>query len=80
MHGFVNLFLAAALAWRGEDPRPTLDEQSAAAFHFGDDAVRWHDHVVTAAELRYVRENFAISFGSCSFEEPIADLQSLGWL
>jgi hypothetical protein len=80
MHGFINLFLGAALAWRGQDPRSTLDEQSAAAFHFDDDAARWHDHVVTAAELRDVRENFAISFGSCSFEEPIADLKALGWL
>jgi hypothetical protein len=80
MHGFVNLFLAAALAWRGEDPLSTLEERDAAAFHFADDAVRWHDHVVTAAELHDVRQKFAISFGSCSFEEPIADLQTLGWL
>ena len=27
-----------------------------------------------------VRREFAISFGSCSFEEPIADLKTLGWL
>jgi hypothetical protein len=80
MHGFVNLFLAAALAWRGEDPLATLDEQSAAAFQFGDGAVEWHGHTASAAELREIRENFAISFGSCSFEEPIADLKALGWL
>jgi hypothetical protein len=80
MHGFVNLFLAAALAWRREDPLPTLEEQSSAAFQFDNHAVRWHDHVVTTAELRDTREQFAISFGSCSFEEPIADLQALGWL
>jgi hypothetical protein len=77
MHGFVNLFLAAALAWRGEDPLPTLE---ASEFHFSDDAVRWQNHTVTAAELRDVREHFAISFGSCSFEEPIEDLKALGWL
>ena len=77
MHGFINLFLAAALAWRGEDPLATLD---ADAFQFGDDAVEWHGHRVPADDLRDVRENFAISFGSCSFEEPIADLQALGWL
>ena len=80
MHGFINLFLAAALAWRGEDPLPTLEEPSAAAFHFGSDAVTWHGHTFSAAELREVRERFAISFGSCSFEEPIADLKALGWL
>ena len=79
-HGFVNVFLAAALAWRGDDPLATLEETSASAFHFGDDAVAWHGHRISAAELRDVREKFAISFGSCSFEEPIADLKALGWL
>jgi hypothetical protein len=79
-HGFVNLFLAAAVAWYGEDPLPTLEERSAAAFHFGDDSVGWHAHSVAATELREVREQFAISFGSCSFEEPIQDLKELGWL
>jgi hypothetical protein len=80
MHGFVNLFLGAALAWRGDDALATLEEQSASAFRFDDDAVVWHGHLVTATELRDVRERFAISFGSCSFEEPIADLKALGWL
>jgi len=80
MHGFVNLFLGAALVWRGQGPLPTLEEQSAAAFRFGDEAVEWHGHRVSAEELREVREQFAISFGSCSFEEPVADLRALGWL
>lgn len=77
MHGFINLFLAAAVAWRGEDPLATLDEQS---FHFSDEAVEWPNHKLYASELREARENFAISFGSCSFEEPIDDLKALGWL
>jgi hypothetical protein len=80
LHGFVNLFLAAAIAWRGQEPLPTLEEQSATAFQFGDDAAEWHGHHLSAEELREVREQFAISFGSCSFEEPIADLKALGWL
>jgi hypothetical protein len=79
-HGFVNLFLAAALAWRGEDPLATLEESSAAAFYFGEEAVEWHGHRVSVRELSEVREQFAISFGSCSFEEPILDLRALGWL
>jgi hypothetical protein len=80
MHGFVNLFLGAALAWQGEDPLPTLEERSATAFHFGDDAVEWHGHALTVAQLVDARERFAISFGSCSFEEPVEDLKALGWL
>ena len=79
-HGFVNLFLAAALAWRGEKTLATLEETSASLFRFGEDSVQWHGHRVAAAELREVRERFAIGFGSCSFEEPIGDLRELGWL
>ncbi len=32
---------------------------------------------VTTEVIRHARENFAIAFGSCSFEEPIEDLQNL---
>ncbi len=83
MHGFVNVFLAAALLWHGGsagDAIATLEEESPAEFHFDDEAVQWHTHRLTVAQLREAREQFAISFGSCSFEEPIADLQRLGWL
>ena len=30
--------------------------------------------------LAKVRETFALSFGSCSFSEPVDDLKSLGLL
>ena len=30
-----------------------------------------------ASQIQNVRQNFAISFGSCSFEEPLADLREL---
>jgi hypothetical protein len=83
MHGFVNVFLAAALLWHGgsEDAAiATLEERSAGAFHFDNLGVEWHSHRMTVAQLRAAREEFAISFGSCSFEEPVRDLQQLGWL
>jgi hypothetical protein len=79
MHGFVNLFLAASLAWHGgaeEDVRATLGERS---FAFGEDA-EWGGRRLTAAQIRTARTEFAISFGSCSFEEPVEDLKRLGWL
>jgi hypothetical protein len=83
MHGFVNVFVAAALAWHGAD-RDTLiqvlDERDARAFTFGEDALRWRGHVLTTAELAATRRDFAHGFGSCSFEEPIAELRALGWL
>ena len=83
MHGFVNVFLAAALLWHGgreADAVATLEEQSATAFAWSDAGVAWHEHTLTVEQLRAAREQFAISFGSCSFEEPMHDLQQLGWL
>jgi hypothetical protein len=35
---------------------------------------------MTTADITSARRNFAHSFGSCSFEEPAAQLRALGWL
>ena len=83
MHGFINVFLAAALLWNGGragDAIATLEEESPDEFHFDDEAAEWHTHRLTLDQLRGSREQFAISFGSCSFQEPIVDLERLGWL
>ncbi len=83
MHGFLNVFLVASLAYSGvneEEVVPTLEETAPDAFQFDDAGVTWHSRRLTAAQLRTARENFAIGFGSCSFEEPIADLRALGLL
>ncbi|HET7433626.1 MAG TPA: hypothetical protein VFN10_02820 [Thermoanaerobaculia bacterium] len=77
MHGFLNVFLAAALI---DDAEAVLAEEDASAFAFDDDGVTWRDQRVETEELRAMRRDFAISFGSCSFEEPIGDLKELGWL
>lgn len=77
MHGFLNVFLAAAML---EHADAILAEEDARAFAFDDEAAWWHGHRVTVDELRSMRRDFATSFGSCSFEEPIADLRALEWL
>ncbi len=80
MHGFLNVFLAAAFAWQGEtDIVPILSETDPAAFRF-DQAAHWRDCSLTVAQIQDARLNFAHAFGSCSFEEPIQDLQTRGWL
>jgi hypothetical protein len=80
MHGFINVFLAAAFAWHGtQDIAPILAESDPAAFRFGERA-HWRDWSLSADQITEARTSFAHSFGSCSFEEPIADLQQLGWL
>lgn len=80
MHGFLNVFLAAAWIYDGLEPDEAtelLEERSEASFLFGDEEVRWQSRVLPTAKIIKARENLAISFGSCSFEEPIDDLKSL---
>lgn len=83
MHGFLNLACAAATLFSGGDSRNAqslLEEQDAAAWTVTSDAIRWRDLSWTRDQLATLRRHFLISIGSCSFEEPIHDLQSLGWL
>ncbi len=83
MHGFVNVFLAAVLAWRGMEARAltaTLEEKNASAFVFGEDNVRWLGFDAGVDEIEAVRREFAISYGSCSFSEPVEEAKALEWL
>jgi hypothetical protein len=80
MHGFLNVFLAAALAWHGDrDLEPVLAETDPAAFRF-DDHAHWRDRSLDAGQVREARLHFAHAFGSCSFDEPVRDLEALGLL
>lgn len=80
MYGFLNVFLAAALVWAGDDEATALallEERDASALVFSDDAITWRGRRITAEELRASRDAFAISFGSCSFREPVDELARL---
>jgi hypothetical protein len=80
MHGFVNVFLAAAFLRAGMNANlavQLLEEMSAHAFHFDLDGARWREHRLSRDEIAAARRDFSISFGSCSFTEPIDDLRSL---
>jgi hypothetical protein len=83
MHGFINVFVAAIMAYYGatkEEILAMLNEQDPAAFRWSRHALAWGDQELSAEQIREARENFAIGFGSCSFTEPVADLLDLGWL
>ena len=83
MHGFLNVFLAAAFLQTGmtsEAAIELLEEGSPKAIRFTADGITWRGHEVKEAEIAAARQGFSISFGSCSFTEPVADLQSLGLL
>jgi hypothetical protein len=80
MHGFLNVSMASALAWHGDrDLEPVLSETDAYAFRF-DARAHWRDRCLSAEQVREARSQFLHAFGSCSFEEPIADLHALGLL
>lgn len=80
MHGFVNVFLAAAFLRTGMETGlavQLLEEQSATAFHFDSDGVGWRQHRLNRDEIAASRQGLAVSFGSCSCTEPLDDLRSL---
>jgi hypothetical protein len=80
MHGFLNVFMAAAFAWNGEkNISPILAETDPQAFAF-DDKAHWRDKSLDVQQVTAARMDFAHSAGSCSFEEPVQELQALGLL
>jgi len=83
MHGFVNLFCAASLLFfDGElrDALCVLEDEDPTAWRFTNEGIGWRDFRWNSEQIQSVRRNFLTSFGSCSFEEPLRDLETLGWL
>lgn len=83
MHGFVNLTAAAGLLHFGgtvDEAEQLLADEDITAWHVTEDSLRWRDRTWTTDQLATVRRQFLVSIGSCSFEEPVHDLKSLGWL
>lgn len=80
MHGFLNILAAAAFAWHGEENiEPLLAEVDPRKFSF-DDKMHWNNLELTVDQIRDSRKNFFHAIGSCSFEEPVHELQALGLL
>jgi hypothetical protein len=80
MFGFLNLFLTAAFLQAGmpeRDAQRMLEETSVEALDFGENAVQWRGQRLGLSDLRQGRERALISFGSCSFTEPLEDLEAL---
>lgn len=81
MHGFLNIFLAAAMVKSSKCDRDAAAEilatEDPAKFKFSEDVVACGPHMIEVTDLALARESFALSFGSCSFDEPIEDLTRL---
>ena len=83
MFGFLNVLLAAALAAAGAteaDVAELLVERDPRRIRLGSSGVEWRGHVVSGELLAQTRCALALSFGSCSFREPIDELEALGVL
>ena len=64
-----------------------IDCQNESDFEFTDDKMTWKvgddrdsRFEISKETIEQSRENAAISFGSCSFQEPMDDLTQLGWM
>lgn len=80
MHGFLNVFLAAALVHNGYPvalAEQLLGDDDPASLLVESDSIAWRGHRLTTAEIASSRRRLAISFGACSFREPVAELAAL---
>jgi hypothetical protein len=83
MHGFLNLFLMAGFAREGfRVPllEEVMEEEFDEVFRFEDLSAGWRDFSLNIWQIEALRQKGIQSFGSCSFDEPVADLQKLGVL
>lgn len=84
MHGFLNLFLMTGFAregYRTSFLEDVMEEEFGEVFRFEDTGATWrNDFSLSIWQLERLRKFGLQSFGSCSFDEPIAALQKLGIL
>ena len=80
MQGYLNVLLATGFMTQGmldRDAVTLLGERSPTAFGITPSAISWGDFRITAIQLRRIRGDGAVSFGSCSFSEPVDELRAL---
>jgi hypothetical protein len=75
-HGFLNLLAAVVFG----DEEGALAERDPAAFAVDGEGFRWRDRVAGPPEIAEARRGGLHSIGSCSFFEPVAELELLGVL
>lgn len=84
MHGFLNLLLMTGFAresFRVSLLEEIMEEEFEEVFEFRESGVAWRgSHVLTLGHLERLRSKGMHSFGSCSFDEPVADLREMGIL
>jgi hypothetical protein len=80
MHGFLNVLGAGVLAaehrWSESQTQEMLADEDSGAFVFEEEMFRWREWKISPAQITQ-RRQLVTSLGSCSFDEPRADLRSL---
>ena len=79
MYGFLNMGISAALVYTGvaeADVVHALGESSSDEFRFDDTGITWRGHRISTGDLAATRQGLFRSFGTCSLQEPIADVRS----
>jgi hypothetical protein len=83
-HGFLNVLAAAVFAHAdglsADELVPLLACADAAAFAITADGLTVYGHSANAAQIAEARRDLFVAYGSCSFDEPVADLTALGVL
>ena len=84
MHGFLNMLMMTGFAresFRAGVLEEIMEEEFEEAFEFRDNGIVWRgEHFLSLGHVERLRAKGMNSFGSCSFDEPVADLQELGLL
>jgi hypothetical protein len=75
-HGFLNVLAAVVFG----DEEEALRETDAVCFRVDGSGFRWRDRSAAAARVAEARRTRLCSIGSCSFFEPVAELEALGML
>jgi hypothetical protein len=76
-HGFLNVLAAAVFAGEEDDALAELD---AAAIDLDESGFRWRGRSASVEEVTRSRAGLLRSIGSCSFFEPVEELEALGML
>ncbi len=81
MHGFFNVFGAGILAYTNnldeEELLEVLNDEDPYEFVFKDSGLEYNEIEISNAQIKEAREKFIVSYGSCSFDEPIEDLKTM---
>ena len=80
--GFLNVFTAAALAQAENLDVDRIIEvlDMIEGFEFGEEQMKIGQYTLSREQIEDSRAMMAVSFGSCSWQEPLDDLKALGFL